>query len=112
MAYPGWKQFENRVAKLFGSRRTPLSGSNSAHTCSDSLHEDFFIECKLRQSFAHHALYSETAKLAEKEGKIPVVVTQKARSPSYLIVIDKDYLLTFCRKYLESKGFRIVRSKR
>ena len=41
-----WKAYERRVARYFGSERTPLSGGNSRHTRSDSLHERLYIECK------------------------------------------------------------------
>ncbi|KKK89015.1 hypothetical protein LCGC14_2737340 [marine sediment metagenome] len=41
-----WKQGERRIAKLFGTTRTPHSGMSSRHTMSDTLHKEFFIEIK------------------------------------------------------------------
>ena len=41
-----WKTVELRIAKDFGVERTPLSGINSKHTGSDTLHETFYVEVK------------------------------------------------------------------
>ena len=48
--YKTWKSVELRLAKMFGVRRTPLSGGNSAHTRSDTLHPTLFIELKHGQA--------------------------------------------------------------
>lgn len=109
MADKSWKAFERRTAVFFGCVRNALSGRNSKHTASDTLHPYLFIECKLRAKHAHHETYSEAEKWAKEEGKIPVVVTQKKYANSFLIVIDKDYLLEFCRRFLESKGYKVIR---
>ncbi len=44
------KKYELRVAKFFGTKRTPLSGSNSGHTHSDTLHPRLYIEVKSAQA--------------------------------------------------------------
>lgn len=49
MAKSTWKRVERDIAKFFGTNRTPLSGINSRHTASDTLHEDLFIEVKYRR---------------------------------------------------------------
>jgi hypothetical protein len=42
-----WKGYERKVAKYFGTNRTPLSGINSRHdTHSDTLHPSLYIEVK------------------------------------------------------------------
>lgn len=47
MADKAWKAYERRVARFFGSERTPLSGINSRHdTSSDSLHSTLYVETK------------------------------------------------------------------
>ena len=70
-----WKAQERWVAQFFGSTRTPLSGSGSRHTGSDSLHPRLYIETKLRKGFtAACRRFQEIAKEAKKEGKIPVLV--------------------------------------
>jgi hypothetical protein len=54
MADKRWKEFERRVARAFGTERTPLSGGNSKHTHSDTLHPELYIECK--SNFQHPLL--------------------------------------------------------
>lgn len=61
-----WKGRERQSAKIFGARRTPLSGGNSAHTRSDSLSKILFIEHKHRKK--HPIL--KRARAAWDEGKV------------------------------------------
>jgi len=75
-----WKQGERRIAKLFGTFRTPLSGINSRHTASDTLHEKLFIEVKHRKKIPGDTLWKETMELAKKENKIPLIVFIKKNS--------------------------------
>ena len=44
-----WKKRESNVANFFQGQRTPLSGGNSKVTRSDVIHDDLFIECKLKK---------------------------------------------------------------
>jgi len=46
-----WKRAERKVAEFLQTRRTPLSGGNSGHTRSDTLHAKIFAEVKLRKQF-------------------------------------------------------------
>lgn len=46
MSSKRWKAVEGELAKMFGSTRTPLSGGNSKHTRSDTLHKRYFVEIK------------------------------------------------------------------
>jgi len=85
-----WKQFERRVATFFGSTRTPLSGGNGKQTCSDTLHDRLFIECKLRAKSPVHRLFAETEKLAVKEGKTPLLALQEKHHPGWLLVCRPD----------------------
>lgn len=41
-----WKKVELRIARAFGTTRTPLSGGASKHTRSDTLHP--FIYCEIK----------------------------------------------------------------
>ena len=42
-----WKTYELKVARFFGTERTPLSGINSRHdTSSDTLHASLYLEAK------------------------------------------------------------------
>lgn len=83
-----WKHLERVVAEFFGTKRVPLSGSNSGHgTNSDSLHEKLYIECKLRGKISLWSLFEDTEKKAKQENKIPVVAIKQKGSRGYLLVM-------------------------
>lgn len=83
-----WKSFERVVAEFFGTRRVPLSGSNSGHgTNSDSLHDKLYIECKLRGKISLWQLFEDTEKKAKQENKIPIVAIKQKGSRGYLLVM-------------------------
>lgn len=83
-----WKQLERTVAEFFGTRRVPLSGSNSGHgTNSDSLHDKLYIECKLRGKISLWALFEDTERKAKQENKIPIVAIKQKGSRGYLLVM-------------------------
>lgn len=67
-----WKSRERQVARAFGAERNPLSGGNSKHTRSDTLHPMLFLEHKHTKS-SPPKLILDTRDRAKKEGKIPVV---------------------------------------
>ena len=74
-----WKAVESRIAKFLGTRRTPLSGGNSFHTRSDTLHSRLFIEIKHGSSCPRSydgvlRLFEQTEKFAAAELKSAVVV--------------------------------------
>jgi len=54
-----WKSVELRLAKMFGTKRTPLSGGNSGHTRSDTLHKRLFIELKHGNSSTIKTMWKE-----------------------------------------------------
>lgn len=85
-----WKQGEERIARRFGTHRTPLSGGNSRHTMSDSLHKSLFIEIKHRQQIPGDNLWTETKKLSKKENKIPMIVFIKKGSPKPILMCNLD----------------------
>ena len=70
MADKTWKARERQVARYFNTNRTPLSGGASRHTRSDSLHDELFVECKLRKKYSVISLWNETNEMAKKENKI------------------------------------------
>lgn len=83
-----WKEFERRVASFFGTRRVPLSGSNSGHgTNSDSLHPELYIECKVRQKSSLCTLFRDTAFKAKAENKLPIVAIKQKNERGYLLVM-------------------------
>ncbi len=87
-----WKKFEGRVARLFGSKRAPLSGINGGVTASDSLSPDFFIEVKMRKRHALWSLFDDTREKARKEGKVPVIAVGETSRKGALICIHSDDL--------------------
>lgn len=98
-----WKSFERVVATYFGTRRVPLSGSNSGHgTNSDSLHPKLYIECKLRNKIALWQLFVDTEKKAKVEGKVPVVVIKQKGEKGYLLVMRPEDLEKINKIRLES----------
>ena len=85
-----WKSFERRVALFFNTLRTPLSGGNSQHTRSDTLHKKLFVEVKYRKLHAVLNLWRETAKLAKLEGKIPLVVLGEKYKKGFWLLFHVD----------------------
>lgn len=81
-----WKKGEGRIAKIFGTNRTPLSGRSSRHTRSDTLHKNLFIEIKHRKKLVAEKLWFETKDNAKKENKIPLVVLLKKNYPDPIII--------------------------
>ncbi len=93
MPKPTWKSVERRIAAFFGAKRTPLSGGNSGHTRSDTLHAKLFVEAKYRKKFSAVTLWDDTAELARKEGKTPVVCLAEKGRPGFWVMCHSDDLL-------------------
>ena len=94
-----WKKLEQKVARLRGTERTPLSGGNSKQTRSDTLDDTFFIECKLRKDPAIWNLYEQVEELAKKENKIPVLVIKKKGKHGELFIVNDRYLKAFIKNW-------------
>lgn len=88
-----WKAFERRVARFFKTERNALSGGNSKVTRSDSLHPTLFIECKQRKRFAVIRLWDETRRMAQVEGKTPVVCLSETGRPGFWIMVHSEDLV-------------------
>jgi hypothetical protein len=98
-----WKDVERRIAKSWGTNRTPLSGGNSGHTRSDTLHKDVYIEVKHRQEFSVVNLWEDTKKKADKEHKVPIVALHRKGSQNVLYLIEEDDLLLVVELYRKSQ---------
>ena len=85
-----WKRVESKVAAKFGTVRTPLSGSNSRHTSSDSLRKDLYIEIKCRKAWAIFTLWKDVKAKAKKEKKHPILILHEVGKHSYLRVEETD----------------------
>ncbi len=96
-----WKQRERQIASYFGTKRVPLSGSNSGHdTSSDSMHPTLYIEDKLRAKFAAVTLWDDTATKAKAEGKTPVVCLAEKGRPGFWVMVHSNDLIQvgMCRQ--------------
>lgn len=85
-----WKAVEREIAKYFGTRRTPLSGSNAGGTKSDTLHPKLFIETKHRKSFGLWKLYQSIVGKANQEGKLPLVAIKQKGGLGFLLLINPN----------------------
>lgn len=103
-----WKAIERKVASFFGSKRTPLSGGNSGHSRSDSLHSILFIETKYRKVHSAVTLWRKTSVLAAKEKKIPVVALAEKGSRGFWIVVHSEDL----RAVASQRLVALMRAKR
>ena len=82
-----WKQRERDVADFFHGERNPLSGQNSKQTAADVIHENLFIEVKLRQTHTAVSLWDQVNQLAEKENKVLVVCLCEKNRPGFWILV-------------------------
>lgn len=84
------KAVESQVAKFFGTTRTPLSGSNSRHTSSDTLHNVLYIEVKQGKQIPKFFtdIWSEAKTNAKKEGKIPLVALKPRGFTGCIFIAD------------------------
>ena len=90
MVNKAWKNRERDVAKYFEGQRTPLSGGNGKITKADVIHEELFIECKLRAKHTAVSLWDDTAKLAKIEEKTPVIALCEKNRPGFWIMIHSN----------------------
>lgn len=91
-----WKDVERRIARKFGTERTPLSGGNGKQTRSDTLHTKLFIEIKHRVRIPFYSTFRETRDLARKENKTPMVISHETNSHSEIVMIELRDFLTLC----------------
>lgn len=93
MPTKNWKNVERRIARSFGTERTPLSGGASRHTLSDTLHKAYYIEIKHRARIPFMATYKEAVTNAKKEGKTPMVIFHQKHCHDPIVMISlKDFM--------------------
>ncbi len=111
---PRWKFAEDALARLFGTRRRPLSGSGSASGGSDdAMHKTLYLESKYgKQCNAFWNLYRDTKAKATKEGKTPVIGLQEPRTHGVLLVIHSADLPRVIEEYqaAQSEGDTVQES--
>jgi len=92
-----WKNRERKAARVFGADRNSLSGSNSKLTASDSTSAALFIETKLKARWAVFSLFRQTAELAKRESKTPLLMLAQKERPGFLLVCRIDDLQTIAQ---------------
>ena len=93
MADKAWKRREREVASYFNGKRIALSGINSKITRADVIHDELFVECKLRAKHSVVSLWDDTAKLAKDEDKIPVIALCEKNRPGFWIMVHSNDLI-------------------
>ncbi len=100
-----WKKIEMKIAKFFGSTRTPLSGGNSKITRSDSLHDLLFIETKYRKTHSAITLWRNTRQLALSENKIPVCcLAEKGKAGFWVVCHSSDLTAIANQRAIAKRG--------
>ena len=103
MADKLWKTRERMVAKFFGTERNPLSGRNSKHSASDTLHPELFIEHKHRQRHSVLNAYHEAKRLAKDEDKIPLVTLSEKGKRGFWVVCPSSDLTAIANQRLNAR---------
>lgn len=100
-----WKAIERRIATVFGCKRQRLSGSSGRddETASDTTHKTLFLEIKYRESHAVRTLYEKTAKLALREGKVPVVILVDKGKPGFLVCVYSEGVRHVASEMIEAQ---------
>jgi len=83
-----WKKSERRLARMFGTSRTPLSGFGSRHTRGDILSDTLYVEHKVRKKMFFKKLLEDTERKAKSEGKIPIIVVRERGSPRWMAFLN------------------------
>ena len=108
MSSKRWKQVERIFASYFGTERVPLSGGNSKHTRSDTLHPELFLEVKQTAVSAVATLYEKTVAMAKVEGKTPALGIHKKGTRDWLIVCEIRDLPKVTRLFEEAAQMKGV----
>lgn len=87
-----WKQWEREIAKILGTRRNPLSGSNNvddkgAKRYGDVIHDRLHVEVKIRANVGCISLMREEYK--KRHGKTFVgIIREKGKKDLIALVVD------------------------
>jgi len=106
-----WKDAEDSLARLMGTRRRPLSGSNQGTGSDDAMHKRLYLESKYgKQCSALFRLFKDTKKKAKKEGRVPILGFREPRTHGCLLVIHSDDLATVLREWAKANGRTIIKT--
>lgn len=93
-----WKAAERVIARWFGAERNPLSGRNSRHSASDSLHPRLFIETKYAHRWAVLTIWRKAVEFARAENKIPLVCLKEKGKEGFWILVHSNDLVPVARE--------------
>lgn len=99
-----WKRVERLIAKFFGTVRTPLSGINSRHTGSDTLHKRLFVEVKNRKTEPIYRPMREVTVLGKKEKKIGLMVYQPPGAKDFIVCIWGKQMEEILQEFPDSRA--------
>ena len=79
MSDPGWKQFERRIARLFGGERRGADYGGAQGGKNDCIVPGWSIECKLygRPSYQVMLDAARQAEKAAEDSEIPIAVVKR-----------------------------------
>jgi len=110
MSDKNWKVHERKVAAFFGTKRVPLSGSNSGHgTSSDSLDKELYIECKSRKDLPVLRRFKKVKDDAKEYEATPIIQIECGNV--VLAVFSSEDFMEATAGY-SNKLTKIVRLKR
>ena len=89
-----WKSEERTVAKMFGTSRALMKGTDEK---SDIISDLFMVDVKLRKRWEVDRWYRELKDAAAKEDKIPILTVRQPSKRIRLAVVDLDYLLSILK---------------
>ena len=97
-----WKYEERQVAKMFGTQRALMKGTDCKE---DVISSTFCVDTKLRKTWQVETWFDELQSYARKKGKVPILCLRKPGKKRRLAVVDMDNLVSILKgKGLISNG--------
>jgi len=94
MADKAWKAEERTVARMFGTERALMKGTDEK---SDIISDLFMVDVKLRKNWRIQQWYRELREASRKQDKIPVLTVREPGKKLRLAVVDLDYLVSIMK---------------
>jgi len=89
-----WKYEERTVAKMFGTQRALMKGTD----CKEDIEDDLFcVDTKLRQNWSVEKWFDELQTYARKRDKIALLCLRKPGKKRRLAVLDMDNLVSILK---------------
>lgn len=90
-----WKELERQAAKLLGGRRVVRGDWGESDVDVKTEFPGLKVDCKYRQSHAHHALLKGIhLKYCQKPEDVAVLVTKHKGQPSFNVTVNGDTFAT------------------